>query len=353
MKTRFLAALLLASLGLASSGARADDLNTRAAQVKEQLQTTWLPAWTMKSPANEGATEAALLLQTLSHAQRLGYSNAQLDLLGAARGHYARLRDLLRDKRGDGFFDLNSSKNPSDAKSTLTQAQVVLGLVEYTRASNQSEPRGIAIKTWRLLRDRARDKTNGGFFDSFLSGPLGPTQASGSGFKSAATHERLLDAGAQLFTLTRDRSIRRDVEELLDLNQGRFFPTRGEAAASLYTNDWQSASAQSLAPAPLSPSEAVQAGAIIARAQGALGLPVGWVDFSRRADQLSQTQDVITAGGALDSLSLLARALAPSRQRRAVQIDAVLDSLNGQTPDAHSGFALLDFVAAFDAPSPR
>lgn len=304
----------------------------------------------MQSPANESATQAAQLLQTLSHAQRLGYQAPGLDLLGAARGHYARLRDLLRDKRGDGFFDLNSGKNSSDPKSSSTQAQVVLGLVEYARASNQSEPRGIALKTWRVLRDRARDKTNGGYFDSFLSGPLGPTQASGSGFKSAATHERLLDAGAQLFALTGDRSIRRDVEELLDLNQGRFFPTRGEATASLYTGDWQSASAQSLAPAVLSPSEAVGAGAIIARAQDALGSPVGWVDFSRRTGELGQTQDVIYAGDALNSLSLLAR-IPISRERRAVQIDAVLDSLNGQAPDVHSGLALLDFVAAFAPPS--
>ncbi len=345
MKSWFLVPLLGVLL---VTSARADDLNARAAQVKTQLQGVWLPAWATKSPANEGATDAALLLQTLSHAHRLGYSSPQLNALDAARGHYARLRDLLRDKAGDGFFDSNSSKNPSAPKSSQTQAQVVLGLVEYARASNQNEPRGIAIKTWRLLRDRARDKANGGFFDSFLSGPLSPTQASGSGFKSAATHLRLLEAGAQLFALTRDRSIGRDVEELLDLNQGRFFPTRGENAASLYTADWQSASAESLALPAFSPSEAVQAGAIIARAQEALGLPVGWVDFARRTD-VGQTQDAIYAGGALDSLSLLAR-LAPSRERRATQIDGVLDSLNGQTPDVRSGRILLDFVAAFAAP---
>lgn len=346
MKSWFLVPLLGALL---VASARADDLTARAGQVKTQLQTQWLPAWAMKSPANERATDAALLLQALSHAHRLGYSSPQLDVLGAARGHYARLRDLLRDKAGEGFFESNSSKNPSAPKSTLTQAQVVLGLVEYARASNQSEPRGIAIKMWRLLRDRARDKTNGGFFDSFLSGPLGPTQASGSGFKSAATHGRLLDAGAQLFALTRDRSIRRDVEELLDLNQGRFFPTHGENAASLYTADWRPASAQSLSTPAFSPSETVGAGAIIARAQDALGLPVGWIDFARRTDDLGQTQDALYADGALDSLALLAR-LAPSRERRATQIDAVLNSLNGQ-PDVRSGLALLDFVAAFDAPS--
>lgn len=351
MKSWFLVPLLATALGVA---ARADDLNARAAQVKGQLQTVWLPAWSKTPTANESAFQGAQLLQTLSHAQRLGYQAAPLDLLNAARGHYKRLRDLLRDKAGEGFFESNARKNPADPKSSQTQAQVVLGLVEYARASGEAEPRGIAIKTWRLLRDRARDPISGGFFDQFVSGPLGPTQASGSGFKSAATHERLLEAGTQLFGLTRDRSIKRDVEELLDLNQGRFFPARVEEAVSLFTPDWKPASAKSLAPAEFSPpafspSEVVQAGAIIARAQDALGLPVNWMDFSRRADEISQDQDLVYVGGALDSLSLLAR-IARARERRALQIDGVLDALNGQTPDPHSGRALLDFVAAFDAP---
>jgi len=346
MKIRFLAALVAVALSFAPFRASADDLGVRAGQIKAQLQTTWLPAWVKISPANEPARDAAQLLQTLSHAQRLGYASAQLDVLGAAGGHYRRLRDVLRDKAGGGFFDLNSAKNPSAPKSTQTQAQVVLALVEYARASGQSEPRGLAIQTWRLLRERARDKINGGYTDSFFSGKLGATDATGAGGKSSPTHRRLLEAGSSLFLLTHDRSIRRDVEELLDLNQGRFFPVRPDEGARVYSPDWKPL-------APISLSEIVEAGAVIARAQDALGLPVGWVDFSLRADGLSQHQTTIYAGGALDSLSLLARNITPSRERRAEQLDAVFDTLGGEAPDVHSGLALLDFVAAFGPSSPR
>lgn len=344
MKIRFASASLLTALCLLSCLARADDLATRAVQIKAQLQTKWLPAWAVTPTANESARDAAQLLQTLSHAGELGYASANLDLSSATGKHYKRLRDLLRDKTGGGFYESNAAKDPAAPKSTLTQAQIVLALVEYARATKGSEPRGLAIKTWRLLRERARDQIGGGYFDGFLSGKLTPTQASGIGDKSANTHRRLLEAGAALFQLTRDRSIKRDVEELLDLNQGRFFPVRLEEGAGKYSFDWKPL-------APVSLSEQVQAGPIIARAQDALGLPVGWVDLSRRADGIESNQATIYAGGAVDSLSLLARNLPASRERRAGQLDALFDALSGQTPDVHSGLALLDFVTLYSFPT--
>jgi hypothetical protein len=350
MKTRLVAASLLAALCLAPLQSRADDLSARAGQVKALLQSTWLPAWAAKSPANESATDAAFLLQTLSHAHRLGYSSGQLDLLGAARVHYKLLRDSRRDKTHDGFF-FSVDERDRPVKYTMIQAQVVSALVEYARASKESEPRGLAIKTWRLLRDRARDKTNGGYFDAFVSGTLGPTQASGSAEKSAVPHLTLLEAGTALFEFTRDRSIRRDLEELLDLNQGRFFPARTEDGALQFTGDWK----PRLRPTDNSDllalflSTQLEAGSAIARAQNALGLPVGWVDFARRADAPGQTQDPVFVGRALDSLSLLARNV--GRERRAAQIDEVLDTLNSQTPTARTGPALLDFAAAVDTPT--
>jgi len=343
MKIRFASAALLATLCSLPCLARADDLAARAVQIQSQLQTTWLPAWAVTPTANESARDAAQLLQTLSHAGRLGYGNANLDLPSAAEEHYKRLRDTLRDKTGGGFFDSNSARNPAAPKSTLTQAQVVLALVEYARFTNASEPRGLAIKTWRLLRERARDQINGGYFDGFLSGSLTPTQASGIGFKSGNTHRRLLEAGAALYQLTRDRSVKRDVEELLDLNQGRFFPVQLEEGAGRFSFDWKRL-------APVSLSEQVQAGPIIARAQEALGLPVGWVDLSRRADGIEQNQTTIYAGGAVDSLSLLTRNLPASKERRAQQLDALFDALSGQTPDVHSGLSLLDFVTLYPLP---
>ena len=344
--------MLCVSLGVS---ARADDLNARAAQVKTQLQTTLLPALAQTPTANKSAESLAALLQTLSRAHRLGYSTPQHNYLDAARVQYQFLRSAREDKTSGGFYDDASGKNPALAKSSQTQAQVVSALVEYARASGQSEPRGLAIKTWRSLRDRARDKTNGGYYDSFLSGALGPTQASGSGFKSARTHLRLLEAGTALFAFTRDRSIRRDVEELLDLNEGRFFPTNQRQPPSLYTPEWKALTfivVNLMNPDDFYPrSEVVRAGVAIARAQDALGLPVGWVDFSRRADAPSQPQNSIFLGRALDSLSLLAQNIPNSREQRAAQIDEVLKRMNSQTPDAQGGRALLDFVAAFDSPS--
>ena len=329
MRLRFLLPLLIFAL---SVSVRADDLGARAAQIKAQLQTSWLPAWANKLPANESAFDAARLVQTLSHAHRLGYLSADFNYLVAARAHYQLLRDSRRDKVGGGFFAAVGG-NKEATKSTLLQAQVIPALVEYARASGESEPRALALSTWRLLRERARDRVNGGgYFETFLGGPLSPTQASGSGPKTAPTQLAILEAGAALYELTRDRSVKSDGLELLDLNEGRFFPPRRDEG----TNPVE---------ASLSANAVIQAGATIARAEGALGVPVGWVDFARRAQVLDSIGEGIYAGSAVDALTLLAQNV--GRERRAAQIDGVLDTLGGNTPDVRSGFVLLDFVGAF------
>ncbi len=347
MKSWFLVPLLSVAL---LGPARGDDLNARAAQLKSQLQTSWLPSWAATSPANEGATQAAFVLETLSHAHRLGYSTPDLNLLDAARVHYKLLRDSRRDKVGDGFFEA-SGENNKPLKYTLIQARIVSALVEYARASGEGEPRGLAIKTWRLVRDGARDKVNGGYFDSFLGTPPGPTQARASGVKSGVPHLALLEAGTSLFGLTRDRSIKKDVVELLDLSEGRFFPARTEETALQFSADWKILTRRADLVDPedgFYNSTSNYAASTIARAQNALGMPVGWVDFSRRAGDVNENANRIYAANVLETLTLLARNIPASRPRRAAQITEVLDSLNGQTPDVHSGYALLDFVAAFE-----
>ena len=346
MKHWFLVPLLCAGLVIS---ARADDLNVRATQIKSQLQTTWLPAWATKSPANESATDAAQLVQTLSHAHRLGYSTPQLNLLDAARVHYKLLRDSRQDKTNGGFFAA-SGENNKPIKSTLIQAQVVSALVEFARASGESEPRGLAIKTWRLIRDGARDKVNGGYFDLFLSAAPGPTQARASGSKSGIPHLALLEAGTALFGFTLDRSIKKDVVELLDLSEGRFFPARVENTVLQFAGDWKT----KMRPADLLgakdgfyPSSLSYAASTIARAQNALGGPVKWVDFSHRALDVTEPLIPLYTANVLDALRLLAQNIPSSRERRAAQIDEVLDTLGGHTSDVRSGRVLLDFVAAF------
>ncbi len=329
MTSRVLVPLLALSLAVS---ARADDLGARAAAIKAELRKRWLPLWAAKSPDNEGALVAARLCRTLAHAHRLVYLTPQWNLLDDARVHYRLLRDSRRDKVGGGFFAV-SGGGGEPSKSTLLQAQIISALVEYARVSGEAEPRALALTTWRLLRERARDRVSGGgYFEIFVTGPLAPTQESGIGSKTAPTQLALLEAGAALFALTRDRSVKADVLELLDLCEGRYFPARRDDGT---IPDAASRSA----------SDVAGAGATIARAEQALGLPVRWLDLARRAQVLDGGGDGIYAGGALDALTLLAQSV--GRERRSAQIDEVMDTLGGQTPDVRSGFVLLDFVAAF------
>ncbi|RYX81445.1 hypothetical protein EON83_23930 [bacterium] len=344
MKRWILVPLLSASLiPLLSPSAKADDLNARAAQIKSQLQTQWLPTWSKTSTANELAGDAALNLQTLSYAHRMGYTTPSLNLLEAASAHYKLLRDSRRDKANDGFYSRSQdSKEP--VKSTLLQAQAVEALVEYARASGEAEPRGLAVKIWRLIRDKGRDKIHGGYYDSIYSVQATPTSATAFGSKSALTHLALLQAATGLYDLTRDRSIRTDLAELLDLNAGRFFSVRPEDRGWVYSWEWQ-LEQPSDAANPAVMAATPEAGAAIVRAQTVLELPIGWVELARRTDF-----DSSNASSATVSALIPLTKTTSNREGHAARLDTILDSLktsSAQVP-VGNGIPLLDFVAAFE-----
>ncbi len=319
--------LPLLSLTLLSQ-AHADDLKEQALQIKLRLQTQWLPALTAIPAENEDTVSAALNLQTLSHAYRLGYGTPQLDLLAAARRHYLRLRDALYVKT-NGTFSRKRGK-------TYMEARVLIALVEYARASGENEPRILAIDTWNFIRKYAYDKTNGGYYEQFypINDPGNPN------IKAHYSHSALLGAATDLFKFTGNESLKVDVAELLDLNENRFFALPVHLRVYLYTNDWKRFEPSTI-PVFMNSEDWHYAGVAILRAQKALGVPVRWVDFVQR----EETDD----GPDISALTSLAPILSDS-EAHAAQLDVLLDKLNANPaqPPIRDGITLLDFVAAFE-----
>ena len=288
--------LCLALFSSANAQEEKTDLKARAAHVKTLLAEKWLPFWFDTTQTPNGAfklgeetsivslSAQSQMIWTFARAHRDGYSTPKRDYLNAARNGYKFLRDKMRDNPNGGFFaqtTLQGAPHTSE-KDTTAHAFAILALVEFARASRESEPKALAIQTWRTLRDKASDKINGGFFGYFSRDwKLAPNPNVGAnvlGHKSGPVHLQLLSASAELFDLARDQSIKRDLLKLLDLNEGRFFPKETENAVNELTPDWKSLSFSK----DDVPDGLIQSSAIIVRARQILGERSEWVAFGRR-----------------------------------------------------------------------
>ena len=334
---RWMLAAVLCVAPFCSASARGDELNERAAQIKADVY----PALDLRMRGHDGeymgpndrprdandTFYASSELRVLSRASRLGYTRSGSTYLELAQVRY---KDLLKyqDKTTPGYFWVGES---GQGLTTWCQAYAVMGLVEYARASGEIEPRSIALETWRFIRDRARDKSDGSYFSQIRSGKLGPNQAGGFGVKDSVAHLALLEAGTALYDLTHDQSLRRDVKELLDLNESLYH-------SSLY-----------------SPDEC-EAGVAIAQAQRVLGMPVKWVDLVRRVEFSYRFDSKEIEGltylekGRIAGLTLLARELPGSRRSFGTELLPLLPL--HQRASSLPVLEVMDFVAAFDRKSP-
>lgn len=415
MKKLPLFALFFAFFAPANAQTQQVDLRARAAHVKTLLAEKWLPFWFDLTQTPNGAFQfgdglpivslsaQSQMIWTFARAHRDGYSTPTRDYLGAARRGYNFLRDKMRDQPNGGFFahtNLQGAPHTLD-KDTLAHAFVVLALVEFARASGESEPRALATQIWRILRDKAADKLEGGYFGAFSRDWKTPTYSAWN-LKSGHVHLQLLSASAELFDFTRDQSIKRDLLKLLDLNEGRFFPKETENTVILFTANWKPVSNSELAIRGIllviqRPLEfQLEASGRIVRARQILGERAEWVAFGRRVGDAMRVGWDAQNGAILvktpwkeqpptypwkiqyETLSALTVAAKwiPEQTQRPAQIALLLDFLENQATDKadfvafeatdeagkvsdatkaslgkaayFDGRALMDFVAAFE-----
>ena len=251
--------------------------------------------------ADEGTSQASaarekqLVTQSrmiwgFSHAHRNGLSTPQRNYLKAAEQGYRFLLAHFLDRQNGGYYwttDL-AGKPISQIKVVYGESFVIYGLVEYYRASRDTNALRQAMDLYRALQEHSHDPKNGGWIEHFerdwtpilKPGPDAPVEV--GGLKSANTHLHLMEAFTELYEVTKDPAVRKSLEEAAKLNATYFYPK--DAARSCFHRqlDWQPVTAPSSA--GLSYGHNVEFAWLYVRAQEVLGQKPSWDHFEAHID---------------------------------------------------------------------
>jgi mannobiose 2-epimerase len=262
--SRFIIALVLTTFSPGFRGLAAE-FATEAAAYSTRLSEKILPYWYDTTPdrshggyllADDGrgrrvAREKQLvgqarLIWTFSHVHRKGFSTPARNYLQAAETGYRFLVDHFLDREHGGYFwrtDLEG-KVMTDRKILYGEAFAIYALVEYHRASGESEPLRQAMDLYRLLQSRAHDERAPGWFEHFtrdwqpIMDPKSNAEVEVAGYKSANAHLHLMEALAELFDATGDPSVKVSLAEALEVNATYFYPKAAGRSAFHRKPDW-------------------------------------------------------------------------------------------------------------------
>jgi mannobiose 2-epimerase len=248
------------------------------------------------NPARPGQTarEKQLVTQArmiwgFSHVVNAGFEPGQGRYLEAARQGFKFLEQHFYDPTNGGYFwttDLQG--NPlNKRKIVYGQAFVIYALVEYYRASGDSQALERAIGLFQTLQTHAHDKRHGGWIEHFeadwIPVPFGDPnpQVEVAGYKSANTHLHLMEAFTELYMATKDREVKRALQESLKVNQRSFYPKHAEKSCFHRQPDWKPVQPVT---GHLSYGHNVEFAWLMVRAQNALGSRPDWGHFFAHID---------------------------------------------------------------------
>lgn len=234
-----------------------------------------------------GVISQARLLWVFSHAHLLGYSTSQYDYLKAANHGYTYLIETMLDREYGGFYwktDINRGILEPN-KILYGQSMAIYALVEYHRASGLSDALDHARSAHDTVRQRFHDRSFRGWVEHcerdfkplMCMGERLPGMPDIVGFKSGDALLHWMEALTELFSETKDTSVRESLVEAIDLLCTRFYPPNVSESCEYRLPDWQAVANDQLA--NLSHGHMIEFAWLLLHAQKALGMPRDWDYF--------------------------------------------------------------------------
>jgi mannobiose 2-epimerase len=288
-------------------------LTELAQEYDRQLREKILPYWydTTLDRTNGGylladdlsgrreARDKALVVQArmvwgFSHAHLYQYSDARRDYLQAAQVGYRFLRDRMLDVQHGGYYwRVDAAGKPlQDRKIMYGQSFVIYALVEYYRATQHPEAIRLAMDLFFLIQRKAHDLEHGGWIEHFTRDWRPVLQHDDQvfvevgGYKSANTHLHLMEAFTELYAVTGDATVRRALQEALEINRRYFYPLEPGQSCFHRQLDWRPVTDPKSA--GLSYGHNVEFAWLMVQAQKALGQRPDWRHFYAHVDHALQ-----------------------------------------------------------------
>jgi cellobiose epimerase len=181
-----------------------------------------------------------------SHMVRTGYGDRRQMLASAEHG-YRFLRDKMWDQEHGGFYwEVDATGAPLKPKKHLYgQSFGLYALSEYAQASGRKDVLEMAVQLFRLLEDRAHDKTYGGYIEFFdrdwteVSPGEPPYMTSGAtGLKLMNTHLHLLESVTAFYRASQMPLARERLLELITIESNSVVRKGLVGCTDKYARDW-------------------------------------------------------------------------------------------------------------------
>ena len=153
------------------------------------------------------------------------------------------LKHFCDGENGGVYWSVSAAGEPMDDKKQLyAQGFAIYGLSELYKAVSDEETLRAAIALFRVVESKFRDTENGGYIEALARdfSPLEDMSLSAHDInadKTMNSHLHLLEAYANLYQVWPDPSLRRAVEELLDIVCGKIMGPDGHLRL-YFRRDW-------------------------------------------------------------------------------------------------------------------
>jgi len=182
-----------------------------------------------------------------SHLSRLGYGGHSY-LEGAGLG-YRFLKAKMWDEKNGGFYwevDVTGDKKLRTKKHLYGECFALYALSEYYLASGNQDALGLATELFKVLEEKAHDKTYGGYREWFNEDwtPAPPGESSymdsvGSEFKLMNTHLHVLEALTTFYRASKLPLARERLLELIAIQSNAVVRKGLGACTDKYRLNWE------------------------------------------------------------------------------------------------------------------
>ena len=229
-------------------------------EIESELTGNILPFWMEKAADASGGFHGIV-------------SNSGEPLTGAPKGGVLNARILWTFSRAYGIYGFDEYREMADRaqqeligrfidpayggvywqinpdgsiyngiKQTYCHAYGIYGLSEHFRVTGNEESLDAAIGLFRILEDVVRDKSEGGYIETFSrdwkeSGGKGVDGKEGA-VKTMNTHIHVLEAYTSLYRVWPDEEVKECIADLIDILQTRLYDSRTGHLILFCDKDW-------------------------------------------------------------------------------------------------------------------
>lgn len=229
-------------------------------QVTQNLIESILPFWMENAPsmdggfygtiqrdgtgipdAPKGGVMNARILWTFSTAARMLGLDSYRQMADRAQKEF--IAHFVDKQQGGTFWSIAPDGTPEDVKQTYGIAYGIYGLSEHYRATGNKESLETAIRLFRTMEEKVRDKEKDGYIESFTRNwqqpdHIGYDDAAQNATKTMNTHIHILEAYTNLLRVWPDELLAQRLEELLKILSGPLYDAKRHHLILFCDNDW-------------------------------------------------------------------------------------------------------------------